>query len=342
MNYPALVSDRLPVLDGWRAVSLLCVLAAHLLPIGPKWLQGNATLGVAGMACFFVLSGFLITRTLLVRPSAPEFLIRRVSRIVPLAWLAITIAFPWFSATREQYVANVLFVANLWPATLPGPGGHLWSVCVEFQFYVGIAAFVAIGGRASLRLLPALCVSVTLARIVTGTTVSIATPLRVDEILAGATLALIDAGTFGPRVRTSFASSANYAALPLLLASAHPSGEWLAYLRPYLAALLLGATLTRPVVRVDALLRHRSLAYVAEISYAVYVIHFFLTYTWLGGGDTLVRYLKRPLLLGITFALAHLSTFYFERYWIDAGKRLANRMPNATDQPADTNGLGQD
>jgi hypothetical protein len=39
------------------------------------------------------------------------------------------------------------------------------------------------------------------------------------------------------------------------------------------------------------------LAYLAKLSYALYVIHGGLTSTWLGSGDTLVKYLKRPLLL---------------------------------------------
>jgi peptidoglycan/LPS O-acetylase OafA/YrhL len=55
------------------------------------------------------------------------------------------------------------------------------------------------------------------------------------------------------------------------------------------------------------------MAYIAEISYALYIIHGVLSYTWLGSGDKLVKYLKRPLLFGVTFVLAHFSTRYFEQ-----------------------------
>ena len=59
---------RLDALDGWRGVSILLILACHLLPLGPKSLQLNDMAGPMGMAIFFTLSGFLITRFLLHRP----------------------------------------------------------------------------------------------------------------------------------------------------------------------------------------------------------------------------------------------------------------------------------
>ena len=67
------------MLDGWRGISILLVLAGHLFPLGPKSLAVNAGIAALGMAIFFTLSGFLITTTLLYRPSVVEFLIRRVS-----------------------------------------------------------------------------------------------------------------------------------------------------------------------------------------------------------------------------------------------------------------------
>ena len=43
--------------------------------------------------------------------------------------------------------------------------------------------------------------------------------------------------------------------------------------------------------------------------------------TWLGSGDKLVKYAKRPLLLALTFGLAHLSTFRFEQPCVQLAKR---------------------
>ena len=68
------------------------------------------------------------------------------------------------------------------------------------------------------------------------------------------------------------------------------------------------------------------LAYLATISYALYVMHGPLRSGWFAGGDTMERYLiRRPLTLLLTFALAHLSTFYFEARWIELGRRLTRK-----------------
>ena len=62
-----------------------------------------------------------------------------------------------------------------------------------------------------------------------------------------------------------------------------------------------------------------------------------LSATWIGSGNgsLLQKYALRPLLIAATWALAHLSTFHFERRWIALGKRLAgDRLPAATNPGA--------
>src|ERR1700759_971314 len=86
-------ASRLSVLDGWRALSITLVLCGHLLPLGPKSWRLNETFAPMGMALFFTLSGFLITR-LLLSTDVRSFLIRRFFRIIPLAWLTILIVLP--------------------------------------------------------------------------------------------------------------------------------------------------------------------------------------------------------------------------------------------------------
>jgi hypothetical protein len=48
--------------------------------------------------------------------------------------------------------------------------------------------------------------------------------------------------------------------------------------------------------------------------------------TWLGSGEDLEKYIKRPLLFMVLFALAHLSTFYYEKQWIALGKKLSAKL----------------
>src|SRR5690348_10517936 len=78
-------TSRIPVLDGWRATSILCVLGAHLVPLGPKPLQLNFVAGAMGMALFFTLSGFLIVQFLAGGMPVRDFLARRLARIIPLS-----------------------------------------------------------------------------------------------------------------------------------------------------------------------------------------------------------------------------------------------------------------
>lgn len=319
-------AGHLDVLDGWRGISILLVLAGHLLPLGPKALQLNDTVATMGMAVFFILSGFLITRFLLERPSVPDFLFRRFFRIVPLAWLAMIAVLLMTDASSSFYLPHALFYANLPPIHLTDAGSHLWSLCVEVQFYVGIALLVAMLGRRGLYVLPLLCVAVTLHRVMYGAHVDIVTWRRVDEILAGCLLAMACAGKFGTRPALLLSRLNAFVMLALLVMASHPRGGALNYVRPYLAALMVGATIFNPSASLARLLGGRVLRYIATVSYALYVVHHVLMYTWLGSGDKIAKYLKRPLLIAVTFGLAHLSTFYFERPCMAWGKRLSARF----------------
>lgn len=316
------MQDRFRSLDGWRAVSILFVLAGHLLPLGPKSWSLNGAFAGSGMALFFILSGFLITTLLLQDSNVKHFLIRRFMRIVPLAWLVLIVTLVLTSAPLSLYPSHLLFYGNLWDVSLVKPASHFWSLCVEMQFYVGIALLVALFGTRALWALPVICLTVTGYRILNSVEMAVATQFRIDEILAGCILALAY-----HRLRTKaqlvFLNINSIYLLPVLLLSAHDGGGALNYLRPYIAMLVIGATLFKTDnAWWNRWLDHAVLKYIATISYALYVIHGGLRETWLASGDVVTRYVKRPLFFTVTFALAHMSTFYFEKYWIALGKRL--------------------
>jgi peptidoglycan/LPS O-acetylase OafA/YrhL len=89
------------------------------------------------------------------------------------------------------YIAQLLFCSNLPPFWLTSKIGHLWSLGVEVQLYVSIAFISLLFRRRGLWSVPFLCLAVTLYRIYSHTTMSIVTGLGVDEISAGACLALV-------------------------------------------------------------------------------------------------------------------------------------------------------
>ncbi len=314
---------HMSALDGWRGISILLVLAAHLLPLGPKTWHMNHASGVLGMVIFFVLSGFLITTVLLRSMTVPAFLVRRVFRIIPLAWIYLAVALAVAGAAWEAWLAHFLFYANLPPKKLVPLTDHMWSVCVEMQFYLGIGILVWVLGRRGLFMLPVLCVAVTVLRIAYDVPLSTITYFRLDEILAGCTAALVYHGFLGNWLRNRIAAVPQWLVLLLLCVSCLRQGDWVNFLRPYAGAMLVTATLLNPQTLLVGVLHSRLLAYIASISYALYVIHPILAASWLGSGDIVEKYAKRPILFAVLFCMAHLSTFCYERRWIAFGKSLA-------------------
>jgi peptidoglycan/LPS O-acetylase OafA/YrhL len=329
-------SERLKPLDGWRGISILLVLACHLVPLGWKGSGMNEAAGLAGMAIFFTLSGFLITSMLYRHMDVKSFFIRRACRILPLALVYITVVLLIVGAAPRMFAAHYTFLQtywsqtflqNYWPITeTPKITGHLWSLCTEIQFYVFIGLLCLVLRRWAFYVLPVVCIAITALRIYHGKGYSVITHERVDEILAGACLALVYENFLRVGIRRVLSITLLQPVLLVLFAlSCHPNfleqwGAPLLYVRPYMAAALVGSTLLIPNV-FQEFLKNRVLAYIATISYALYVIHIGAMHGWLGSGGTLEKYAKRPLVIAITWILAHLSTFYFEAWWIKLGKK---------------------
>lgn len=136
--------DFVPELDGLRAIAALLVLWVHL----PRYAFGSEldelhrwiAPGAAGVDLFFVLSGFLITRILLVdrEQGVPLrlFLIRRSLRIFPIYYLTILIVGHQLSgfelAALLTYTANFALLFT-WGHC---PMDHAWSLAVEEHFYL--------------------------------------------------------------------------------------------------------------------------------------------------------------------------------------------------------------
>jgi len=320
-------NNKFPVLDGLRAISILLVLACHLIPLGPKALELNAVAGAMGMSLFFALSGFLITSGLIENQNITEFLARRSARILPLAYVYTLVVFLIFSFDPKALLWTNLFAVNYLTQYINDWNAHFWSLCVEMQFYFAIALVVLVGGRKGLWIVWPACLAITLFRVNAGEYINIRTHLRVDEILSGACVATLWQNGFKFRVWPAVMAVASL----LWAFSAWPSAGAVQYFRPYTTALLLLASLNYGTMNPHTLLASRSLRYIATISYALYVIHPATAFGWMNEGGAEVKYLiKRPISLALTFLLAHISTFYWERGWQSAARRwLQKRRPPA-------------
>ncbi|OOO51949.1 hypothetical protein BS630_06080 [Rhizobium laguerreae] len=149
-----------PDIDGLRAIAVLAVVLYHA---GVHSVGG----GFVGVDVFFVVSGFLITTSILRRLeragfSTLDFFDRRARRLAG-AYL-IVIACTWllsfvlmmpedYRAFVESIQASAYFAANhhfyerlgyFDTAHITKPLLHLWSLAVEEQFYIGIAALFSI------------------------------------------------------------------------------------------------------------------------------------------------------------------------------------------------------
>jgi peptidoglycan/LPS O-acetylase OafA/YrhL len=318
MAIPEKQSHSLPVLDGLRAISILLVLACHLLPLGPKALEMNESVGAMGMSLFFALSGFLITSNLLKNQDIFEFLIRRFARILPLAYLYTIVVFVIFTFDPKTLLWTDLFSINYLTAYINGWNAHFWSLCVEMQFYLAIAIAVQAFGKRAIWLVWPACITVTLLRINADAYLAIKTHLRADEILTGACVATF----YRPDRKIKITLTA-----VILAALVWATTSWtltgpLQYLRPYAAAALLFLSVQYALSNPRTLLASKPARYIAGISYALYVIHPATAYGWMSEGDSITKYLiKRPISFALTFSLAHLSTFHWESHWQIAAKQ---------------------
>lgn len=323
-------------LDGIRALSILLVLACHMLPLGPKQLELNPTAGALGMTLFFGLSGFLITRFLWKNQDIPTFLVRRIARIAPLVVLVTAIYCLILQYRPDSFIAANLYVLNYWHSALNPWISPLWSLGVEMQFYLAIALAVALFRRYAFWLVGIGAVVVTGLRIDLDVFANIQTHLRVDEILAGSLIAVAYENRHSGWVKSCWRwlPMAFWPVFLLLLLSSSPLFPPFYYFRPYFAALFIGSILAMNDTWQTRLLSLRGLGYIATISFALYVWHSPFRHFWFDEGTTLERYLfKRPLAFLCLFALAHMSTFYFEKPILRLARKFPGRRvgPSASD-----------
>jgi peptidoglycan/LPS O-acetylase OafA/YrhL len=141
--------QRIPSLDGLRAVSISFVLIAHLsgtagFPHFPYFVQQGMSL--FGVRVFFVISAFLITSLLLHEESRTgtvslrHFYFRRTLRIFPpfyayVGVVALVAALGWIELREFDLLSAVTYTTNYHPDR-SWYLGHAWSLAVEEQFYL--------------------------------------------------------------------------------------------------------------------------------------------------------------------------------------------------------------
>jgi len=158
MNLPA----RYASLDAWRGIAALSVVIFHCgnTIVDHESLAGRLLLsGWLGVFIFFPISGYCILAALQspANRTVGAFLVRRWRRIMPPYWASIALALavaaaalPFNHASRDA----LLPPPHVWPAMLTltqvfsdhanAVNPVYWSLCYEEQFYLVMAAMLAI------------------------------------------------------------------------------------------------------------------------------------------------------------------------------------------------------
>jgi len=125
--------QRIPTLDGWRAVAILLVVAHHVgRSLGNEsWVVWR---GVIGVDVFFAISGLLITSQLLQDGGLRQFYIRRAFRILPPAVLYLVVVLLLGLTNGADFLHCFLISRNYSAGTMFT--GHFWSLSLEEQFYL--------------------------------------------------------------------------------------------------------------------------------------------------------------------------------------------------------------
>jgi len=342
--------DRIPALDGLRALAVTAVVTWHL-PGAPL---GRLN-GYRGVWVFFVISGYLIT-TLSLREedkrgqvSIKGFFARRTHRILPLYYLALAATCVWvfalghkpdFEGTLPAYLVYVqefpIFRHNF-----ALPLGQAWSLGIEELFYVvwpifGFMLFTRSRWR------PSATVALTVACLVL---------MVADHGLAQFWGSLADI-LFGCIIALALHNRAFYARVAFL---GRVGIAWAA-VGVLAVAEVLSVTDSQPVERLysvvalvaitavvlcptgpSTVLSWRPLVYIGTLSYGIYLFHFMslaVADKIVPDGGRAMQLLVFPVTMAITIPVCAALHKWFEKPLIARGRRMAAKWKTPAVVPA--------
>jgi peptidoglycan/LPS O-acetylase OafA/YrhL len=341
------LSGYLPTLDGWRAVAVLLVVAAHNIHSETLLWWQKLPLGSLGVSIFFGLSGLLICTRLIEehrqrgRISLRGFYVRRAFRIFPPAWaflaaLAVLTAAGVLAVHWSEFVGSLGFCRNYYPGdTVRWYTGHFWSLAVEEHFYLFFPALlVCCGPRRALWISATLALAVAawrgvdtrqhlFERLWPGAGGTYRTDLRLDGLLGGCCAALL-LDRYPTLFRRLLAPPVVVLLVVGVLATMHPRVPfphfWCSLLIPW----FLAGTVLWPASALSRVLEWQPLRWVGRLSYSLYL---WQQLWFVGAGNHLAPALRPfqswPWNFAALFGCAAASYYLLERPMIRLGHRLA-------------------
>lgn len=146
---------RFPHVDGIRAIAAVAVLTTHAAfssrAVSSRWYEFLVRLD-AGVAIFFVLAGFLLFRPYFAEyvdgvraPSFGRYLFRRVLRVLPAYWFALTALWVIGLVTLDSHWWEQYALVQLYDGPEVLSGIHAaWSLATEVSFYAVLPLLVMV------------------------------------------------------------------------------------------------------------------------------------------------------------------------------------------------------
>jgi peptidoglycan/LPS O-acetylase OafA/YrhL len=354
-------------LDGLRAMAILLVMGHHFfsqpipgyLPDGPAlWFKGLMSFAWSGVDLFFMLSGFLIGRILLIQKGSAHFFsafyLRRAFRILPPYFLLLAgfglfiklggytmsswlfeAAFPWYS--------YCLFIQNFWMASAGHFGANwlapTWSLAVEEQFYLllPLAIYFMPMRRMPWLLVSGIVVAIVYRFMVSDMAAYVLLPARLDALFVGVLLAWVylRGGLASGKIHSRRVLWAALLLLLLLytyiaLTGASLGNAWLhTLLTLFYGCLMVFAIANANNQRVNRYLANKVVRFIARISYSLYIWHQVcngLVHAWLKNSEpntqTFTDVLIAIMGIALTFLIATGSYYLLEKPLLRYAKKF--------------------
>lgn len=199
-------------LDGLRGIAILLVLLWHYIACLIRPGSGSISLirsllasSWSGVDLFFVLSGFLLGRILLVNIHSSNyystFYIRRILRIFPLYYLFLIlyfiVRFLFYQCTQENSIPSWAYFAHIQNFFMKNSFGDsnlgiTWSLAIEEQFYLLLPLLIRFSRQyIKYIILTGIILAPVLRYFFGGNAAYVLLPARIDSLLIGVGLAYL-------------------------------------------------------------------------------------------------------------------------------------------------------